>query len=429
MRKLLKSKSLKEISVNTLYLSGSQFLNYIIPILIIPILLKRIGYDNLGRVATYQALFIYISVFIDFGFNLIGTAEVAKLGNDKEKIQALLNKINTAKLYLAFLGVLILSPICFIIYPNNNEWIYILISLLIGGLGNVLFSEWVFHGLKLIKYHFYSLFCSKIIYFITIYLMVNNPQDYLKAIYLEALGYFTIGITSTIIIRYILDFKFKFAKYKEVKIQLKNGFYPFISNAFTTIYTTGNILILGFLSGQIEVAEFIIAQRSFFILNSVYSLANRIIYPYLSYNFSESYLTFLRIIKYYSIAILYGTVFIFFFLYLMSEQIISYLTNENSNQSIIFIFKVLCINIFFSPYNSLLTNLLIIQKRGNIIAIINFIGVILGFTMTFSLIYFYKGIGLAIGSVATNLILLLLCLKETEFIDLIFKKNNYGTIK
>ncbi|MDQ4622558.1 oligosaccharide flippase family protein [Vibrio cholerae] len=132
------SKLLKSI----FSLSILKILDYIFPLIILPIVIKSIDISSFGAVSYYLSLSLFYCVIVDFGINVYGTQKVAIIKNVKR-----IKKLVSASFLIRFiLFVLLVVPINFIaVYAvpdelklEESEWL-ILIPLL-----NVLNLQWYY---------------------------------------------------------------------------------------------------------------------------------------------------------------------------------------------------------------------------------------------------------------------------------------------
>ena len=71
---------------NLFYVTVLQVTNFLIPILITPYLLARLGVASYGVYSFSLALVQYYILFVDFGFNLSATNRIAVNRNDRNSI-------------------------------------------------------------------------------------------------------------------------------------------------------------------------------------------------------------------------------------------------------------------------------------------------------------------------------------------------------
>ena len=134
---------------NFAYLSIVQFGNMILPLIVLPFLLNRLGIDNYGLVVFSQSIAAYFAVFIRFGFNTYATQQVSRFSENKSK----LNEIFINVIFLELLFFLISIGVMlgyFYIFPvkYNEVYIYSLIAAFIESLLPI----WYFQGIERMKY-------------------------------------------------------------------------------------------------------------------------------------------------------------------------------------------------------------------------------------------------------------------------------------
>ena len=66
-----------KISKNFIALVLLQVTNFVIPILIIPHLIKTLGIDKFGIVSLAQTIMIYLFVVVDYGFSLSAVKNIS----------------------------------------------------------------------------------------------------------------------------------------------------------------------------------------------------------------------------------------------------------------------------------------------------------------------------------------------------------------
>ena len=103
-----KKKETHTILSNFFSLTILQVANYILPLIILPFLVRVLDLENFGIVMFSQALITFIVIAVDFGFDISGTREISISNTDKERISKVFSAIITIKILLIFLWLLIL---------------------------------------------------------------------------------------------------------------------------------------------------------------------------------------------------------------------------------------------------------------------------------------------------------------------------------
>ena len=78
-----KNREKNTIISNFFSLTILQAANYILPLIILPFLVRVLDLENFGIVMFSQALITFIILGVDFGFDISGTREISISNNDK----------------------------------------------------------------------------------------------------------------------------------------------------------------------------------------------------------------------------------------------------------------------------------------------------------------------------------------------------------
>ena len=275
------SEDKRRLMLNFICLSSLQGVNYILPLLTFPYLVRILGIEKFGLITFAQAFIQYFVIFTDYGFNLSGTREISINRNNREKVSEIFNSIMAAKFALMLVSIVILSIIIVSFGKFRESWI--IFSLTFGlVIGNIIFPVWFFQGMEKMKYITFLNILAKTIFTILIFLCVRKVSDYIFVPAINSLGFIIAGIVSLWII--IKDFKVKIflPDIKTIKKYLNESTHFFISRASYSIMTSSNTLMLGLFNTARMVGLYSTAQKlSLAIDNAYYPLCD-VLYPYMS---------------------------------------------------------------------------------------------------------------------------------------------------
>ncbi|MED4227545.1 flippase [Neobacillus cucumis] len=277
----------KRLITNFISLGTMQALNFILPLITLPYLLKVIGPSKFGLISLAQVLIQYFLLFTDYGFNLVATREIALARDDKKLLSVIFSSVMFVRIMLLIISLLVLIIIVSFVpkFQNDSLVYYITFGMAVG---NVLFPIWFFQGMEHMKVISILNIISKSIFTIGIFLFVKRESDYLYVPIFNSLGYISIGIVGLYLI--LFRYKIRFISPSKIQIiqQLKEGREVFISNIATSLYTTGNTFILGFFASNTIVGYYSSANKIVKAVTSVIAPLIQTLYPFLSKALQDS---------------------------------------------------------------------------------------------------------------------------------------------
>ena len=148
---ILGNREKKIVFNNFLSLTMLQGANYILPLLILPYLVRVLGAEKFGLVMFAQSFATFLMVFVDFGFNISGTREISLNRTNKGKISEIFISIIIIKiiLILAAFGFLYFA-VTFIDRFSIDPYVYLLSFGVV--IGQALFPVWFFQGIEKMQF-------------------------------------------------------------------------------------------------------------------------------------------------------------------------------------------------------------------------------------------------------------------------------------
>lgn len=285
----------KRLISNFLSLSSVQTLNYILPLITVPYLVRILGPEKFGLIAFAQAFVGYFSIITDYGFNLSATRSISIYRDDKEKVSLIFGTVITIKLVLVILSFLTLVfLVCSIDKLRADYLVYLFAFGFI--LGNAIFPAWLFQGLERMRQMAILNALGKVLYTVIIFLFIRRRADYLYVPLINSMGIFTVGLISLWMVRRY-DIKIKIPTINEIKCELKEGWYIFISTFVTSIYTASNTFILGIFASNTIVGYYSAGERVVRAALALIGPFTQTTYPHISKLVSESKTAALNFIR------------------------------------------------------------------------------------------------------------------------------------
>ena len=261
--------------------------NYLVPILVIPLLLSRVGLESYGMIVLAQGIMNFAVAIADFGFNLTGTRLISLARGDLVLERSVTQKILVIKVLLllvTFVGLTFLVKIVSPWQPYEN---LILISYFIV-IGNVLMPVWYFQGVQKMKWLALLNFLSRIFYLGAVLFFIESSDDLIWVNFYNGLGWCMASFFGWLVL--FIKMKFRFDKHSLNTIYAfwHQNVPIFLSEGVTTFYRNIGVVIAGFFLSAPLMGIFVIIDRIMMLIANSYTLVYRAIFPMLCNLVKES---------------------------------------------------------------------------------------------------------------------------------------------
>lgn len=273
----LKEKTLLK---NTFSLYLLQISNYVFNLLAFPYLTRVLGSECYGIIVFANSVMAYFTLFIEFGFLMSGTNSVSLHFNDRQKLGNITFGIILAKFFLCIVGFVLLFFIT-VYVPKVAEYkLYFYLSYF-GIVLTIFLPDFLFRGLEIMSVLAWRVIISKLVYVVCIFCLVHKEKDfYLVPVATIASNVFSILTTWIEIARKKL-IEVKTVKMTEVFAYLRESQIFFLSRAASSVYTTLNTVLLGFLYPADYVGNYGAANTLVNAGRSFFSPVADSLYPYM----------------------------------------------------------------------------------------------------------------------------------------------------
>ena len=278
-----KLKSSKLVS-NFSYLTILQSITVLIPLLIYPFLLLRLGGEIYGKIIYATALNAYLLVLVNYGFDISVVNSIAENRKNKTKLFDIFINVFWSKMFLLASSYLFLFFGIFTIpFMIENKILCLLTSLVT--IGEVLIPRWYFLGIEELKYTTISVVISKVISVLLLFIFIKGEEDYLLVPTFIGIGGVAGGLFSInkafkdlMYSKKIIWKNFK-PNINSIQNLIVNDFTFFLSRGFVVIREKAGILIIGQLFGFTEVTAFDLVQKIVRVLTIPIDMVNMVIFP------------------------------------------------------------------------------------------------------------------------------------------------------
>jgi len=397
-KKIVTHQERKIVLENFISLTTFQGISYLLPLVVLPYLIRVIGMEKFGLIAFAQSLVQYFMILTDYGFSLSATRTLALIKNNQHKTNALFSAVMSVKLIFTLISLVILCLIIFFVPRFREDWI---VYLLCFGtvIGNSLFPVWFFQGKE--KMHYIALInvFSSMINAICIFIFINQSQDYQLVVLFNSL----LSIISGMLALYMAFWKFKLKfilqKYVDIKRELFAGWDIFISILAVNIYTTSRVFAVGLLTNNLLTGYYSLAER---IANIIQTFPmdsfTRAVYPRISNVFVKNKQRATAIMYRIQDNITIGFLISLPIAYFLAPVIIR-LASGVLNQDIVLALRLLLGGVFFVGANNFKIQFLLVCGKQKLYAKIHVVAALIGLPIIFILIDEFSYIGAAFATV------------------------------
>lgn len=276
---------LKPVITNSFFLYISQFVDYLLALFFLTFISRTIGTEEFGKVALAQSFGIFLVLFMEFGFSLMATRQVAKNKNNINELKFFIGQITSFKLLLVPVAVLITVALILAVPIFRSNPIYLII-VSVEAIFYGLNPSWYFRGIEKVKKIIFSKIVFRFFALVMIITNVKSPQD----------AWFVLAsfcITSGFICFYL-----NIQMFKDIgKIELSNPLtlksifnkskYSFFITIIPVIYQNIVTIIMSLFLSPIQLGLYFGINRIYRAFNTLFSPISDAFYPRLNSVYSE----------------------------------------------------------------------------------------------------------------------------------------------
>lgn len=381
------SKEGKVLISNFAYLSLLQVAGYVFPLLTMPYLARVIGVEGYGKIAFAAAIMVWIQTIADWGFNYTATRDVARNRDDKEKVSDIFSRILWSRCLLMILSfvVLVLLIACVPKF-RENETVILVTFLMIPG--HIMFPDWFFQAMERMKYITVLNILSKFLFTVLVFVFIKEKDDYILQPLFLSLGFILAGIISMYYIVVKWKIVLRMVSFKTILHTIKSSTDVFINNLMPNLYNSFSTVLLGFIGGDVANGKLDVGSKFVNIFQQFMNVLSRTFYPFLSRRISKH--------SFYAKINITFAIIISIALFCVAPLLIELFFTEEFTDSTI-VLQIMSVSIFFMALNNIYgTNYMLIQGLEKELRKITTLCSIIGFLLSFPLIYFFEYVGAAV---------------------------------
>lgn len=367
--------------------------SYIVSFIVFPYTSRILGVDMLGRTGFVDNVVMYFSLFSIMGISILGVREIAACGDNKERRSQIFSSIFTLLLLQTFIVVLIFLG-SILVVPRFRT----VSNLMFIGAVSLFFSsltlEWFYQGIENFKYIAIRTLAIRVAYAVSVFLFIHNSDDYVL--------YFTLT-TGVVVANALINIAYSrhFVVFSIKHIHLRSLFKSSCSlglyKMMTSMYTTFNIIFLGFVCSETIVGYYYVATKIYGICIAVLMAYTSVMLPRMSNLLSNNNIEEFNEKIQKSIELILSTALpLVIFCVILAPQIIGLLSGSGYEGAILPMQIIMFVLLISGMAQIWVIQLLMPMKKDGIILYGAIIGAIVGVSANFLLVKSYGAVGTAI---------------------------------
>jgi len=273
----------RSIKKNYFYNALLIGLRMLFPLVTYPYVLRVLGPENVGKVNLAISFAMYFSIFAGLGIPQYGIRECARARDDKEALSRVFSEL----FWLNMVSMIVTSAVyaaCFLYVGKMQQ--EALLYLIVGGIVimNPFAVEWLYAGVEDYRYISLRSIVFKVASVAALFLLVLHPGDYL--VYAGITVFATVGAHTVNMLhsRSYVRLTFRGLQFKK---HLKPVMALFFAAFVASIYTRFDLVLLGFLGADKNVAFYNVDRKLSLLATSVVISLSTVLVPRLSYYFKQ----------------------------------------------------------------------------------------------------------------------------------------------
>lgn len=351
----MKQKSLVKNFIYNFIYTG---LNLLYPLITAPYISRILGATNLGKVNFATVIVNWFILFAVFGTATYGVREIAKVRDDKDKLEKVFSEIFIINAGMSLIVTIIYVLLVFKIEPFKEELpLFLIMSISI--ILNMFAIDWLFQGIEEYRYIAFRNAIVKSISLLCIFLFVNQSEHYIIYGLISVLANGISGV-----LNYSYSKKFIKLRFKGIKpLTHFNSLKIFFIHTFVVnIYTNLDQALLGFLIDTKSVAFMNRSKAIVSVATSISAAITNVTLPRASYYNKNDKKKFIQLLSEVPNYILWTTIPLSMGCITLASYIMFLLGGKEFLEATVLL-QIVALTILFSPLSTYLQQQVLVASN------------------------------------------------------------------
>lgn len=381
------------IRKNFTYRSILTVSTYIVSLITFPYVTRVLGVENIGLVNFVDNTINYFILFATMGISILGVREISSVNSDVEKRNKAFANILGLNLLFTFV-VTLLFIVCLTIIPLFRQYE----DLFYIGIAKIIFTaflvEWFFTGIEEFQYITVRSIIIKLVYVGSVFCFIKDSDDYKLYFILTTAVVVLNSVVNMLYIQQFVKIRVQeLLSFHYLKANLSLGIYLLLNS----MYSTFNVIFLGFVSDNVQVGLYTTAFKLYSIILAFFSAFTTVMLPrvnaILTQNDKDN---FVKLINK-SLSIIYTfSIPLIIFSMMMASNIISLLAGKEYGDAVIPMIIIMPTVLVVGISQILAVQIITPLRKDKVLLIASIMGAISGISMNVLLVPQFQSIGTAI---------------------------------
>jgi len=406
----MKKKSLKLNFIMNAILTMSSF---IFPLITFPYVSRILLPSGTGKVSFAISLISYFSMFAQLGIPTYGIRACARVRDNRKELTRVVHElliINMITNVISYAGLFIALALVPKLQEDRILFIICSFTIILTSIG----VEWLYKALEHYTYITVRSIFFKLIALISMFILVREQEDYIIYGGISIFASSASNVLNFVNAHKYIDMKL-IGKYN-VKRHLKSVWIFFAMACATTIYTHIDIVMLGFMTSDVDVGYYNAAIRIKTILVSVVTSLGSVLLPRVSYYVKQGQIDeFKRISRKALNFVFLIAIPLICYCSIYAKEIICFLSGGDYMEAILPMQILMPTLLFIGITNVLGIQILVPLGREKIVLISEIAGAVINIIINIVLIPIWGACGAAIGTLTAEFVVLVIqyhCIKQ-----------------
>ncbi|HEX7365843.1 MAG TPA: oligosaccharide flippase family protein [Pelobium sp.] len=338
-----------------------QILNYLLPIITIPIIVRIIGPSNFGAINYLSAIVAYFVLFIGYSFELSAARSIAMNLGNKARLNRIFSRVLFAKILLFVASTIIFAGLVFYTENLRKDLLLSVYTYLIC-VASIFDCNYLYTAKQDLKQVALFNLIAKVLLNVSFLVFIRKQEDYILQPLLISISQIVVGIGSFYWAVRLYSLKILFPRLKTIANMLWNDKVLFFHSFAHTVYTTLNIIFLGYFSSEAEVGFYTAGWKLIILIQALLiSPLGVVLFPIIGQAFGKSKTDGIAIIQKMIPIIVFSTLAIAFGILIFGNLTVRIFYGDKFLDSVL-IFRILA----FMPMMLALNMLFGIQTMVNL---------------------------------------------------------------